>query len=74
MNGGLLPMSNGLSRLQTRFLGDEGKVADLLKRAEPYRAADALTRGSSPSRRTRSTGTTKCVWPSKRARRSLPTR
>ena len=45
MNGGLLPMSNGLSRLQTRFLGDEGKVADLLKRAEPYSASDALDAG-----------------------------
>ncbi len=45
MNGGLLPMSNGLSRLQARFLGDEEKVADLLKRAEPYSAADALEAG-----------------------------
>jgi len=45
MNGDLLPMSNGLSRLQTRFLGDEGKVADLLKRAEPYSASDALDAG-----------------------------
>jgi benzoyl-CoA-dihydrodiol lyase len=45
MNGGLLPMSNGLSRLQTRFLGDEAKVADLLKRVEPYSAADALDAG-----------------------------
>jgi benzoyl-CoA-dihydrodiol lyase len=45
MNGGLLPMSNGLSRLQTRFLGDQGKIADLLKRAEPYSASDALDAG-----------------------------
>ena len=45
INGGLLPMSNGLSRLQARFLGDEEKVADLLKRAEPYSAADALEAG-----------------------------
>jgi benzoyl-CoA-dihydrodiol lyase len=45
MNGDLLPMSNGLSRLQTRFLGDEEKVADLLKRVEPYSAADALEAG-----------------------------
>src|SRR5205807_6658042 len=27
MNGGLLPMSNGLTRLQTRFLGDPNKVS-----------------------------------------------
>ena len=29
MNGGLLPMSNGLSRLQTRFLGDPNRAAAL---------------------------------------------
>ncbi|RMG10922.1 MAG: benzoyl-CoA-dihydrodiol lyase, partial [Planctomycetota bacterium] len=33
LNGGLLPMSNGLSRLETRFLGDEGRAARLA--AEP---------------------------------------
>ncbi len=44
MNGGLLPMGNGLSRLQARFLGDEEKVVELLKRAE-YSAADALEAG-----------------------------
>jgi benzoyl-CoA-dihydrodiol lyase len=30
MNGGLLPMGNGLSRLQVRFLGEPGKPAALL--------------------------------------------
>jgi benzoyl-CoA-dihydrodiol lyase len=45
MNGDLLPMGNGLSRLQARFLGDEAKVAELLKRAGPYSAADALEAG-----------------------------
>jgi len=29
MNDGPLPMSNGLTRLETRFLGDPGKVAEL---------------------------------------------
>jgi benzoyl-CoA-dihydrodiol lyase len=45
LNGGLLPMSNGLSRLQTRFLGDEAKVADLLAHAEPHSASEALEEG-----------------------------
>jgi benzoyl-CoA-dihydrodiol lyase len=45
MNAGLLPMSNGLSRLQTRFLGDAGKVADLLQRDEPFTAAAAAEAG-----------------------------
>ncbi len=41
MNGGLLIMSNGLTRLQTRFLGDEAKVAALLAHGEPFNAAEA---------------------------------
>jgi benzoyl-CoA-dihydrodiol lyase len=45
MNGGLLPMSNGLSRLQTRFLGDAAGVTALLARAEPFSAADAVAAG-----------------------------
>jgi benzoyl-CoA-dihydrodiol lyase len=45
MNAGLLPMSNGLSRLQTRFLGDDKTIAAVLERAEPYSAADALEAG-----------------------------
>jgi benzoyl-CoA-dihydrodiol lyase len=45
MNGGLLPMSNGLSRLQTRFLGDDRTVRDLLERTGPFSAADALDAG-----------------------------
>ncbi|HSC27423.1 MAG TPA: 2,3-epoxybenzoyl-CoA dihydrolase [Vicinamibacterales bacterium] len=31
MNGGPLVMSNGLTRLQTRFLGEPGRVAEVLK-------------------------------------------
>jgi benzoyl-CoA-dihydrodiol lyase len=45
LNGGLLPMSNGLTRLQTRFLGDEAGVANLLAHAAPYSASEALESG-----------------------------
>ena len=45
MNGGLLPMSNGLSRLETRFLGDAPKVAALLERRGPFTAAEAAEAG-----------------------------
>jgi benzoyl-CoA-dihydrodiol lyase len=45
MNGGLLTMSNGLTRLQTRFLGDPEKPAALIARAEPFNAADAEEAG-----------------------------
>jgi len=45
MNAGPLPMSNGLTRLQTRFLGEPDTIADLLARAEPFNAADAEEAG-----------------------------
>src|SRR5204863_1557306 len=41
MNGGPLPMSNGLTRLQTRFLSDPAKVQALLAHEGPFDAADA---------------------------------
>ena len=42
MNLGPLPMGNGLTRLQTRFLGDEAALADIDKRAgEPLEAEEA---------------------------------
>ncbi len=41
MNGGFLIMSNGLTRLQTRFLGDEARVAALLAHDGPFNAAEA---------------------------------
>jgi len=44
-NAGLLPMSNGLSRLQTRFLGDPATVVELLQRGEPFTAAEAAESG-----------------------------
>jgi benzoyl-CoA-dihydrodiol lyase len=46
MNGGPLPMSNGLTRLQTRFLGDPDRVATILARqGQAIEAADALESG-----------------------------
>ena len=45
MNRGLLPMSNGLSRLQTRFLGDPERLARALERTEPADPAAALEDG-----------------------------
>jgi benzoyl-CoA-dihydrodiol lyase len=41
MNGGLLPMSNGLSRLQTRFLARPQTVEELLRHDGPFNAAEA---------------------------------
>jgi benzoyl-CoA-dihydrodiol lyase len=45
MNGGLLPMSNGLTRLQTRFLGDPAKPAALIAHDGPFNAAEAEEAG-----------------------------
>jgi benzoyl-CoA-dihydrodiol lyase len=45
MNGGPLLMSNGLTRLQTRFLDDAKKVDELLARAGPFNAAEAEEAG-----------------------------
>jgi benzoyl-CoA-dihydrodiol lyase len=45
MNGGALPMSNGRSRLQTRFLSDEVKPAELVAHDGPFNAADAVEVG-----------------------------
>jgi benzoyl-CoA-dihydrodiol lyase len=46
MNFGPLPMGNGLTRMQTRFLGDPSAAESLAKRAgEPIGAGDALDAG-----------------------------
>ena len=45
MNGGLLPMGNGLSRLQTRFLANPEHVGEVLANAEPLEAMDAEDAG-----------------------------
>jgi len=41
LNGGTYPMGNGLSRLETRFLGDEQQVEKILDRVGLVPAADA---------------------------------
>jgi benzoyl-CoA-dihydrodiol lyase len=45
MNGGPLPMSNGLTRLQTRFLGTPERVAEVLEEKEPFDAQAAMDAG-----------------------------
>jgi benzoyl-CoA-dihydrodiol lyase len=45
MNAGPLPMGNGLTRLESRFLGDPDHVARVLARAEPFDARAALEAG-----------------------------
>ena len=41
MNGGPLKMSNGLTRLETRFLGDPGRVREVLEHDGPFDAQEA---------------------------------
>jgi benzoyl-CoA-dihydrodiol lyase len=45
LNFGALPMSNGLSRLETRFLGAPGRVAELAKLSGFLTAAEAKRAG-----------------------------
>ena len=45
MNGGLLRMSNGLTRLETRFLGVPERVQELLDEREPFDPPAALDAG-----------------------------
>jgi benzoyl-CoA-dihydrodiol lyase len=45
MNGGLLPMGNALTRLQSRFLGRPDHVERLLARGAPFDARSALEAG-----------------------------
>jgi benzoyl-CoA-dihydrodiol lyase len=45
MNGGLLPMGNGLSRLQVRFLGEPDRPAALLARDGGFSAREAAEAG-----------------------------
>ena len=45
MNGGPLTMSNGLTRLETRFLGYSAHVEELLGEGEPFDPQDALDAG-----------------------------
>src|SRR6185295_13893119 len=45
LNGGMLPMSNGLTRLKSRFLAEPEKAAAVLGRTEPFDAAEAEAAG-----------------------------
>ena len=45
MNAGPLPMSNGLTRLQVRFLGEPAKVDAAIAHGETFAAEDALEAG-----------------------------
>ncbi len=45
MNGGALPMGNGLTRLETRFLRDPGRVADILAGGKSYGPVEAEEAG-----------------------------
>jgi len=45
LNAGALPMSNGLSRLQSRFLAEPEKAEAVLTRTEPFEAAEAEEAG-----------------------------
>ncbi len=45
MNAGLLPMGNGLSRLQVRFLGQPALVDELLAESEPFDPPAAMDAG-----------------------------
>ncbi|MBL9037713.1 MAG: benzoyl-CoA-dihydrodiol lyase [Archangium sp.] len=45
MNAGVLPMSNGLSRLETRLLATPARVAEVLAQKELYSPEDALAAG-----------------------------
>src|SRR3954467_5112958 len=48
MNGGPLTMSNGLTRLQTRFLADPGTVEQVLMRTGSFTPEEALEAGPGP--------------------------
>ena len=65
--------ANGLTRLETRFLG-EPATADAAARRAPATPRRRSRRASSPSRPTTSTGRTRCASPSRSAPASRPTR
>ncbi|MGA9523949.1 MAG: 2,3-epoxybenzoyl-CoA dihydrolase [Myxococcaceae bacterium] len=45
LSAGLLPMSNGLSRLETRMLAEPGKVKEILAQKGPFDAEAAMAAG-----------------------------
>ncbi len=76
MNLGPLPMGNDLTRLQTRFYGDDQDLETAEAAAGQAIGGDEAEQaeGSSPSRPTTSTGTTRCASPSRSGPASAPTR
>ncbi len=72
LNGGLLPMANGLSRLGA-CCGIEEELPGICEQARST-PARPTRRASSPCSPTTSTGTTSCASRSRSARRSRPTR
>ena len=74
LNGGAYPMSNGLSRLETRFLGAPGRPAELLgARRGASRARRRTPPGCSRPWPTSSTGRTTSAWRSRSGPASRPT-
>ena len=65
MNAGIFPMSNGLSRLAVRFLGEPDSVGRRSPTTGRWSPPRPSKRGWSSRRRTRSTGTTRCAWRSR---------
>jgi benzoyl-CoA-dihydrodiol lyase len=45
LNAGLLPMANGLSRLVSRFYGDEARAKSVLAHGKPFGPEEALATG-----------------------------
>ena len=45
MNAGPLKMSNGLTRLETRFLGEPERITELLEESTPFDAQEAMEAG-----------------------------
>ena len=73
LNGGLLPMTHGPSRLQVRFLADPARVdRDRSPNANPSTPMPPNKPAWSPPPWTKSTGKTSCAWPSRNAPASRP--
>ncbi len=73
MNAGALPMTNGLTRLESRFLAEPGRADEMLAHEGSFDAERPNSR-SSPSRPTIWIGTMRFASRSRSARRSRPTR
>ncbi len=75
MNLGPLPMSNGLTRLETRFLGDSEALSAVRDASgKPSTRATPSASAWSPSPPTTSTGTRRSASRSRSGRASAPTR